>query len=889
MSPEKEKHIQRLVSRRKARRSLLDFTTFTKSDYRVNWHHKLMCEKLDEFIEGENKRLIISCPPRHGKSELVSRRLPAYILGRNPDCKIIACSYSSDLASLMNRDIQRIICSPEYEELFPDTKLNSANVRTTSQENYLRNSDIFEIVGHKGVYRSSGVGGSITGMGGNCLTGDTKIITTFGVERLDSVVNSFKYNKWHNNGYRVLSYDHFEHKTVWRRIKAARSVRSPRLLEITSSLGYKIRVTPEHRIFIHDKGYTEAHRMQPGDRIYYCDKSEKQSLPVLRDNRERARGTLQEMLSESPKSVGCTKMLDVWERVRKEAIRISKMVEKRIQGRLLFKGLLKFTPCGKERKAVRNMRNPDAWEKQKSLLFKGMQEDSIRSKDRSRILFKEWWSKLLSKANSMPGMWNNIQTDILFNNLLFKRLRRSSSLEKDERRGEFKLQRWIKYHLYEAVRRAKTFDFRERRSFLRCVRLYSKPTSPSHKRDQDSGRSNEFNNSLQTLSHYTPPLHEDTISSIKELGGESYTVYDIQVEGTNNFFANSILVHNCLIVDDPLRSRADAESPTIRQKTWEWYSSTFRTRRQKNASILVTATRWHENDLTGRLLELAENNPTADQWEVINLPAISEEDIESYDLRTGPDQALWPDEYPLDDLLATKASSTVYEWLSLYQQRPSAIAGNLVKKEQFKYCSLEGPILDLGGDKRYLLSECRVFQTCDPAASTKTSADYFVLGTWVQTPKNDLALVDLIHTRLETPDQVPLFWQQFKKWRPGKQWVGTKGLGISLFQLLKNEGLPVDKIEEDVDKVSRFIPAATRIATGCVYFRSDRYEYEDEDEDENKKEPWLHELETELLGFPNAAHDDMVDITSMAVKVVIDNPFRNEKIDLTKMYGTRAR
>ncbi len=479
--------------KRAARKSLLDFTTFTMPEYRVNWHHELICKKLDEFIEGKNKRLIIACPPRHGKSELVSRRLPAYLLGKNPDTKIIACSYGSDLASLMNRDIQRIIDSQQYHELFPDTRLNSSNVRSTAQENFLRNSDIFEVVNHKGFYRSSGVGGAITGMGADCL-----------------------------------------------------------------------------------------------------------------------------------------------------------------------------------------------------------------------------------------------------------------------------------------------------------------------------------------------------------------------------------------IVDDPFRSRADAESPTIRDKTWEWYSSTFRTRRQKGASILVTATRWHEDDLTGRLLNLAAENQDADQWEVITLPALSEEEIAPYDLRTEPNQALWVEEYPEKDLLGTKASSTVYEWLSLYQQRPSAVAGNLVKNEQFKYCTLENDVLVLkpdkdnpGNDLKYLKSQCRIFQTCDPAASTKTSADYFALGTWAQTPKNELALIDLIHTRLETPDQVSLFKQQHLKWKPVKQWVATRGLGISLFQTLKNEGLPVDGIQEDTDKVSRFIPAATRIATGSVYFLDTL--------------PGLHDYETELLGFPNAAHDDRVDITSMAVQVVIENPFSGGK------------
>lgn len=108
---------------------------------------------------------MVFMPPRHGKSELVSRRLPAYILGRNPDAQIIACSYSADLAQRMNRDTQRIIDDPRYSAVFPKTQLFGSNVRTLAQGTYLRNSDIFEVVNHRGTYRGAGVGGGITGMG----------------------------------------------------------------------------------------------------------------------------------------------------------------------------------------------------------------------------------------------------------------------------------------------------------------------------------------------------------------------------------------------------------------------------------------------------------------------------------------------------------------------------------------------------------------------------------------------------------------------------------------------------------------------------------------------------------------------------------------------------
>jgi predicted phage terminase large subunit-like protein len=131
----------------------------------VNWHHAAVCRTLDLFFHTDwLNRLMIFLPPRAGKSELISRRFPAFILGNNPDAKIISCSYSADLASMFNRDVQRIIDSPEYRRIFPNTKLPDPK-----DKGYVRTSDFFEIVKNKGQYRSAGAGGGITGYGCNYL------------------------------------------------------------------------------------------------------------------------------------------------------------------------------------------------------------------------------------------------------------------------------------------------------------------------------------------------------------------------------------------------------------------------------------------------------------------------------------------------------------------------------------------------------------------------------------------------------------------------------------------------------------------------------------------------------------------------------------------------
>lgn len=173
-----------------------DFVLYVDDNYRMNWHHRLLCDYLDKLACKEIRRLMVFMPPRHGKSELVSRKFPAYLLGRNPDTSIISCSYSADLASRMNRDVQRLIDSEKYSVLFPESHLFGKNIRSTAKGSFLRNSDIFEIVNHRGTYRSSGVGGGITGMGGEYIIIDDPVKNR---EEADSATYREKVYDWYTS------------------------------------------------------------------------------------------------------------------------------------------------------------------------------------------------------------------------------------------------------------------------------------------------------------------------------------------------------------------------------------------------------------------------------------------------------------------------------------------------------------------------------------------------------------------------------------------------------------------------------------------------------------------------------------------------------------------
>lgn len=155
-----------LLKRRNARRHLLDFILYIDHEYVVSRFAQEVCQALEQFLEdqkaGLRPILVLQAPPQHGKSQIVSRYLPAWLFGQNPDLSIGGLSYSKDLASDMNRDVQRIMLSPEYARLFPESSLNAKRAVMVDIE-AKRNSDVFEIVGHKGRYVGAGVGGPLTG------------------------------------------------------------------------------------------------------------------------------------------------------------------------------------------------------------------------------------------------------------------------------------------------------------------------------------------------------------------------------------------------------------------------------------------------------------------------------------------------------------------------------------------------------------------------------------------------------------------------------------------------------------------------------------------------------------------------------------------------------
>jgi predicted phage terminase large subunit-like protein len=296
-----------------------------------------------------------------------------------------------------------------------------------------------------------------------------------------------------------------------------------------------------------------------------------------------------------------------------------------------------------------------------------------------------------------------------------------------------------------------------------------------------------------------------------------------------------------LIIDDPIKNAEEAHSPTYRERAWDWYRSVAYTRLEPDASVILIATRWHEDDLIGRLLA---SEP--DRWRVLSLPAFAEPGDA---LGREPGQAVCPERYPAEKLGQTRQVLGSYWWAAQYQQRPAPAGGGVFKREWFRTFSESESSYTLC-DVAIPKARCHRFCTVDLAVSTATTADYTVIATWAVTPNMDLLLLDVDRRRMEGPDIVPALSATHARWRPGFIGVERAGFQLTIIQEARRAGLPIRELRPDSDKLSRALPAAARMEGGQVAWREGA--------------AWRVDVETELLGFPNGRHDDIVDALSYA-------------------------
>jgi predicted phage terminase large subunit-like protein len=289
-----------------------------------------------------------------------------------------------------------------------------------------------------------------------------------------------------------------------------------------------------------------------------------------------------------------------------------------------------------------------------------------------------------------------------------------------------------------------------------------------------------------------------------------------------------------VIIDDP-HSEQTAMSANGFDDAWDWYTGGPRQRLQPGGSIVLVQTRWSEKDMTGQLLRSMAKDPLADQWEVVELPAIFENG-----------DPCWPEYWSLEDLTAVKASIPASKWNAQYQQNPTGEENAIIPREQWKRW-----------DKAVVPQLEFVIQSYDTAFSKRETADYSAITTWgVFYPDGDgipnLILLDSKKGRWDFPELKQVAFEQYGYWDPDTVIIEAKASGMPLTQELRQTGIPVVNFtpSKGADKVTRVHAVSPLFEAGMVWAPD---------------EVFADELIEEVAAFPNGEYDDLVDSMTQAL------------------------
>lgn len=666
-------------------------------------HHERICDKLEAVERGEIDRLMIFMPPRHGKSELASKRFPAWCLGRDPKRQIIAASYNSDLANDFGRNVRNLVNEPEFGQVFPNVTLapdsQAANRMNTN---------------HKGAYVAAGVGTAVTGRGAHialiddpfkdreeadserrrdlvwdwyrstlytrlmpggaivliqCMTGDTPVLMADGVERPLRDVRS---------GDMVATYERGAIRTA--KVMNWANQGPDRLFTIKMTSGKTVRANARHPFLVIEQGkevWRRTETLRPGQSI----------LTVT---------------GVSGATFNASKMgADCQPSARGFATRTTTSSD----GRAVFAHL-------------------------RSTLSHGVKRIYAIAMELASLNMSDWRQ---SRVAFVPSV-NSHQADPTRGRTGTRSFASITAMMADAFAG------------FSAMTAISQSDMVSRLKFC------GQP--------------------LNTLSA-TP----DEIAEIIEGGFED--VFDIQVERTENFIANGLVSHN---------------------------------------------TRWHEDDLAGRILE-----QEADQWEVLELPAISPEGT-----------ALWPEWYPIEALERIKATVGPREFSALYQQKPQPDEGTFFRREWFQTW-----------DK---LPAMRYYGTSDYAV-TDGGGDFTVHRIWGIDGKGDAYRVGGWRGQTASDEWIERKLDLIAKWKP-LAWFGEGGVIQKAIEPMlrrrmreRNVHCRMEWLPSVADKPTRARSFQAMAATGRVYF-----------------EPGADI--GEHLVFPAGKNDDDVDCSSLIGRAI---------------------
>ena len=293
-----------------------------------------------------------------------------------------------------------------------------------------------------------------------------------------------------------------------------------------------------------------------------------------------------------------------------------------------------------------------------------------------------------------------------------------------------------------------------------------------------------------------------------------------------------------LIIDDP-HSEQDALSDTAMDNAYEWYTSGPRQRMQPGGSIVIVMTRWSDKDLTGNLVKKM-GDLKADKWDIIEFPAILEDDDEE------KRKPIWPKYWKLNELDKVKASLVPTKWSAQWQQNPTYDGTSIIKREWWNIWEKEDP------------PECAFkIQSYDTAFSKKETADYSAITTWGvfypdEGKETHLILLNARKGRWDFPELKQVAKEELNLYNPEAVMIEAKASGTPLIQELRRFGVYATAFSPNrgMDKHVRLNSVAPIFEAGHVW---------------RPNMDWAEEVQEECASFPYGEHDDLVDATTLAL------------------------
>jgi predicted phage terminase large subunit-like protein len=284
------------------------------------------------------------------------------------------------------------------------------------------------------------------------------------------------------------------------------------------------------------------------------------------------------------------------------------------------------------------------------------------------------------------------------------------------------------------------------------------------------------------------------------------------------------------LIDDPMKDREDANSQRMRDRLWSWYSSVVQSRLPQ--AIILIQTRWHEDDLAGRIM--AEMESGGERWTILHHPAILD------------GEALWPERYPIDALERVKRAMSPRDWTALFQGRPAPEEGDFFKAEWFRWYDEPPAHLTKYGASDY--------------AITVRDGDWTVHGVCGVDPNDDLYLLDISRDQSDSLTGVEAAIDMMQTHKP-VAWVEEKAqiekaIGPFIKKRQRERKCYTYRVQLPTtgDKMARAQSFRARAAQGKVYLP--------------KNAPWVQDLLAELLMFPSGAHDDQVDVCGLFGRIL---------------------